>query len=143
MSIVKPNRKERILIEVVQEPPKKVDLYNLGSFNQWVRDNKHQFKNRFSVHLFCSDAEISPTKIAGFQVRESVAEGILTVKTSLCINEWYDDFKQADYVKIFLYDLNGAVNRFMEYNISYVGHRFDCEYKSNEIVTPIFDYEIF
>ena len=95
-------------------------------------------QNRFSVHLEGEDIKISPNRIKGFKLVEYNNKKNLLIKSTLCINDWVDDF-----AKIFFYDKDGNVVRFVDFNIGYLGYKLECDYKTNDFLTPVFDYEIF
>jgi hypothetical protein len=100
-------------------------------------------QNRFSVHLEGEDIKISPNRIKGFKLVEYNNKKNLLIKSTLCINDWVDDFKKIDFAKIFFYDKDGNVVRFVDFNIGYLGYKLECDYKTNDFLTPVFDYEIF
>jgi hypothetical protein len=100
-------------------------------------------QNRFSVHLEGEDIKISPNRIKGFKLVEYNNKKNLLIKSTLCINDWIDDFKKIDFAKIFFYDKDGNVVRFVDFNIGYLGYKLECDYKTNDFLTPVFDYEIF
>jgi len=100
-------------------------------------------QNRFSVHLEGEDIKISPNRIKGFKLVEYNNKKNLLIKSTLCINDWIDDFKKIDFAKIFFYDKDGNVVRFVDFNIDYLGYKLECDYKTNDFLTPVFDYEIF
>ena len=136
-------RKGKILVEIIGDFSQYKNPF-LGREKQFiVGDGNFRFRNNFSVHLKNNLSEISPTKIAGFKLKEDKNEKILTVETLLSINEWIDDFKAVDYAKILFYDSSGNVNRLMDFDIDYIGHRLECSYSKQEILSPVFDYKIF
>jgi hypothetical protein len=100
-------------------------------------------QNRFSVHLEGEDIKISPNRIKGFKLVEYNNKKNLLIKSTLCISDWVDDFKKIDFAKIFFYDKDGNVVRFVDFNIGYLGYKLECDYKTNDFLTPVFDYEIF
>jgi hypothetical protein len=100
-------------------------------------------QNRFSVHLEGEDIKISPNRIKGFKLVEYNNKKNLLIKSTLYINDWIDDFKKIDFAKIFFYDKDGNVVRFVDFNIGYLGYKLECDYKTNDFLTPVFDYEIF
>jgi hypothetical protein len=100
-------------------------------------------QNRFSVHLEGEDVKISPNRIKGFKLVEYNNKKNLLIKSTLCISDWVDDFKKIDFAKIFFYDKDGNVVRFVDFNIGYLGYKLECDYKTNDFLTPVFDYEIF
>jgi hypothetical protein len=100
-------------------------------------------QNRFSVHLEGEDIKISPNRIKGFKLVEYNNKKNLLIKSTLCINDWIDDFKKIDFAKIFFYDKDGNVVRFVDFDIGYLGYKLECDYKTNDFLTPVFDYEIF
>ena len=100
-------------------------------------------QNRFSVHLEGEDIKISPNRIKGFKLVEYNNKKNLLIKSTLCISDWVDDFKKIDFAKIFCYDKDGNVVRFVDFNIGYLGYKLECDYKTNDFLTPVFDYEIF
>lgn len=135
-------RKGRLLIELLGDPAKYREFLQRVDNRDLFRENKHQFQNNFQVRLQSKDIEISPEKITGFRLNQKKNEGILTVKTSLCINEWIDDFKSVDFAEIVLLDTLGNINRLLDFDIDYIGHRFACDYSKSDILSPVFDYEI-
>jgi hypothetical protein len=100
-------------------------------------------QNRFSVHLEGEDIKISPNRIKGFKLVEYNNKKNLLIKSTLYINDWIDDFKKIDFAKIFFYDKDGNVVRFVDFSIGYLGYKLECDYKTNDFLTPVFDYEIF
>jgi hypothetical protein len=135
--------KKNILLEFIN------DFNPLEEFNLekeypiLLGENNVFLQNRFSVHLEGEDIKISPNKIKGFKLVEYNNKKNLLIKSTLYINDWVDDFKKIDFAKIFFYDKNGNVVRFMDFNIGYLGYKLECDYKNNDFLTPLFDYEIF
>lgn len=135
-------RKGRILIESLDDFSFYKNFISKQRQEGVLRDSRYQFENNFSLHLQSKQIEIDPVKITGFKLKKSTDEQMLTVKTSLYINEWIEDFKCVDFVKIVLYDLKGNINMLMDFEINYIGHRISCDYGNENILSPIFDYKI-
>lgn len=136
-------RRGKVLIEIIADFSENRNpfLDRLDRFP--ISEGNFRFRNNFSVHLQNRDFEISPAKIAGFKLKETLSEKTLTVETLISINEWIDDFKSVDYAKILFYDSLGNVNRLLDFDVDYVGHRLECSYSKQEILSPVFDYKIF
>jgi hypothetical protein len=135
--------KKNILLEFIN------DFNPLEEFNLekeypiLLGESNFFLQNRFSVHLEGEDIKISPNRIKGFKLIEYKNKKNLLIKSTLCINDWIDDFKKIDFAKIFFYDKDGNVVRFVDFNIGYLGYKLECDYKTNDFLTPVFDYEIF
>ena len=135
--------KKNILLEFIN------DFNPLEEFNLekeypiLLGENNVFLQNRFSVHLEGENIKISPNKIKGFKLVEYNNKKNLLIKSTLYINDWIDDFKKIDFAKIFFYDKDGNVVRFIDLNIGYLGYKLECDYKTNDFLTPVFDYEIF
>lgn len=135
--------KKNILLEFINEfnPFDEVKLNK--EYPILLGDNNFLIQNRFSVHLEGDDIKISHEKIKGFKIIEYDNRKNLFIKSTLHINDWVDDFKKIDFAKIYLYDKNGNVKRFLDFDLGYVGYKLECDYKTNDFLTPIFDYEIY
>ena len=135
--------KKNILLEFIN------DFNPLEEFNLekeypiLLGENNVFLQNRFSVHLEGENIKISPNKIKGFKLVEYNNKKNLLIKSTLYINDWIDEFKKIDFAKIFFYDKDGNVVRFIDLNIGYLGYKLECDYKTNDFLTPVFDYEIF
>ena len=135
--------KKNILLEFIN------DFNPLEEFNLekeypiLLGESNFFLQNRFSVHLEGEDIKISPNRIKGFKLIEYKNKKNLLIKSTLYINDWVDDFKKIDFAKIFFYDKDGNVVRFVDFNIGYLGYKLECDYKTNDFLTPVFDYEIF
>ena len=135
--------KKNILLEFIN------DFNPLEEFNLekeypiLLGENNVFLQNRFSVHLEGENTKINPNKIKGFKLVEYDNKKNLLIKSTLYINDWIDEFKKIDFAKIFFYDKNGNVVRFIDLNIGYLGYKLECDYKTNDFLTPVFDYEIF
>lgn len=106
-------------------------------------ENNFYLQNRFSVHLEGEEIKISHEKIKGFKLVEYNNRKNLLIKSTLYINDWIDDFKKIDFAKIYFYDKSGNVKRFLDLDLGYIGYKLECDYKTNDFLTPIFDYEIY
>lgn len=135
-------RKGRVLVEMLSDLSKYRSFLQDQNRIRLIRDNRFQFQSNFSARLQYGEEDINPQKITGFQINQHKQDGILSVKTSLCINEWIDDFKTVDFAEIILFDSLGNVNRILEFDLEYLGHRITCDQFSNETLSPVFEYEI-
>lgn len=135
--------KKNLLIELKDDinPLDNVKMNN-KEYPILLTDNNLYMQNRFTIHLEGEEFEIAPEKIKGFKLMEYNNKKNLLIKSTLYINDWIDDFKKIDFAKIFFYDNKGNVARFSEFNLSYLGYKLECDYKTNDFLTPIFDYEI-
>lgn len=136
-------RKGKILVEIIGDFSQHKNPFLKRENSFIVGEGNFRFRHNFSVHLQSQLSEISPSKIAGFKLKEDKSEKILTVETLLSINEWIDEFKLVNYAKILFYDSSGNVNRLLDFDIDYIGHRLECSYSKQEILSPVFDYKIF
>jgi hypothetical protein len=136
-------RKGKVLVEIVTDFSQYRNPFLERADHFPISEGNFRFRHNFSVHLQNQLSEISPSKIAGFKLKESISEKILTVETLISINEWIDDFKSVDYAKILFYDSSGNVNRLLDFDIDYVGHRLECSYAKQGILSPVFEYKIF
>lgn len=135
-------RKSRVLVEMLSDLSKYRSFLQNQDRIRIVRDDRFQFQSNFSARLQYGTEDINPQKITGFQISQTRQEGILLVKTSLCINEWIEDFKNVDFAEIILFDSLGNVNRILEFDLDYMGHKIGCDQFSDEILSPVFEYEI-
>jgi hypothetical protein len=135
--------KKNILLEFINDFNPLEEFSLEKEYPILLGENNVFLQNRFSVHLEGEDIKISPNKIKGFKLVEYNNKKNLLIKSTLYINDWVDDFKKIDFAKIFFYDKNGNVVRFMDFNIGYLGYKLECDYKNNDFLTPLFDYEIF
>lgn len=135
-------RKGRLLVEMLSDISKYRSFLKDQDRIKLIRDNRFQFQSNFSVRLQYGTEDISPQKITGFQISQNKKYGILLVKTSLCINEWVEDFKNVDFAEIILFDSLGNTNRILEFDIDYTGYKIGCDQFSDEILSPVFEYEI-
>ena len=135
--------KKNILLEFINDFNPLEEFSLEKEYPILLGENNVFLQNRFSVHLEGEDIKINPNKIKGFKLVEYNNKKNLLIKSTLYINDWVDDFKKIDFAKIFFYDKNGNVVRFMDFNIGYLGYKLECDYKNNDFLTPLFDYEIF
>lgn len=117
-------------------------LIDLSANGGFLRDNRYQSQNNFFVRLSDGTEDVFPHKITGFQINQKINEGIFSVKTSLCINDWVDQFKTVEFAEIMFFDSLGNLSRMIEFDISYLGYRLSCDFNNNEAASPIIDYEI-
>lgn len=136
-------RRGKVLVEIITDFSQYRNPFEKRADHLHIGEGNFRFRHNFSVHLQNQLSEISPSKIAGFKLKESVSEKILTVETLISINEWIDDFKSVDYARIFFYDSMGNVNRLLDFDIDYVGHRLECSYSKQEVLSPVFEYKIY
>lgn len=136
--------KKNILLEFINDfnPLDEVKINN-REYPVLLSDNNLYLQNRFSVHLEGEEIKISPDKIKGFKLFEYNNKKNLLIKSTLYINDWIDDFKKVDFAKIHFYDDKGNILRFMDLDLGYLGYKIECDYKTNDFLTPVFDYEIF
>jgi hypothetical protein len=136
--------KKNILLEFINDfnPLDEVKI-NDKEYPALLSENNLYMQNRFSVHLEGENIKISPDKIKGFKLLEYNNKKNLLIKSTLYINDWIDDFKQIDFAKIYFFDKNGNILRFFDLDLGYVGYKLECDYKTNDFLTPVFDYEIF
>lgn len=135
--------KKNILLEFINDFNPLEEFSLEKEYPILLGENNVFLQNRFSVHLEGEDIKINPNKIKGFKLVEYNNKKNLLIKSTLYINDWVDDFKKIDFAKIFFYDKNGNIVRFMDFNIGYLGYKLECDYKNNDFLTPLFDYEIF
>jgi len=135
--------KKKILLEFINDFNPFDELNINKEYPILLGDDNYFLQNRFSVYLEGENIKISHDKIKGFKLIEYNNKKNLIIKSTLCINDWIEDFKKIDFAKIYLYDKNGNVKRFFDYDLNFLGYKLECDYKTNDILTPVFDYEIY
>lgn len=134
--------KSKILVEINSDISKYIGFSKAESC-LFSKGNNFLMQNQFSLHLEGENVSIEPNKIQGFTLNNEGGIRNFTVKSSLFIDEWIADFQKVHYGRLVLYDPNGNVVRFMEYDLNFVGYKVDWDYYSKSPVFPIFNYEIF
>lgn len=136
-------RKKNILVEFINDF-NPFDEFKLNSdYPIILGENNYYLQNRFSVHLEGEKLKIDPTKIKSFKIEENNNIKNLSIKSTLFINDWIDDFKQIDFAKIFFYDKSDKIVRFLDLDLNYIGYKIECDYNTNDFLTPSFQYEIY
>jgi hypothetical protein len=100
-------------------------------------------KNRFVLHLENDkDNSINPNRIRNFKIEQIENKKTITITSLLCVQDWIDDFKKMNMVKIFFLDPIGNVCQFMDFDIVFSGYSIGGDYESNELLIPSFKYII-
>lgn len=136
-------KKKNILLEFINDFNPFEELNLDKEYPILLGDDNYFFQNRFSVHLEGENFKISHERIKGFKIIEYNNKKNLLIKSTLYINDWIEDFKKVDFAKICFYDKSGNVKRFLDLDLGYLGYKLECDYKNNDFLTPVFDYEIY
>ena len=143
-------RKRRVIVEKMLKPkipfiPSTnliLSQQNITNFHQYVEP---YFSNRFHVELENDhiNLNISPSRIRGFNITNNTSHGkIITIKATLNIDEWVDEFEKITIAKIFLLNSRGDVAKHFDYDVEIVEQNIDFDYSFEEIVTPNIIYKI-
>ncbi len=144
------DRKKELLLEIISE----TNNFQQDAFLPIGNHEKNRiitnldpnfiFQDRFSMQLESQESFIiGPEKIKGFRIENIDDKRILKVKTILHIDEWINDFKKIEIIKIYFFDMNGNVlNNSFDYDVSFKCFYLDCDYTFRDYLTPIYEYEI-
>lgn len=137
--------KKNILLEFINDfnPLDEIKIDNNREIPILLSDDNQYMQNRFSVFLEGENIKISADKIKGFKLIEYNNKKNLLIKSTLYIDDWINDFKKIDFAKIYFFDSKGNIIRFLDYDLGFIGYKIECDYKNNDFLTPVFDYEIF
>lgn len=106
-------------------------------------DSSFIFQDKFCLHLQSEHKQISSEKIKGFRIDNDGERKIIKVKTFLHIEDWIKDFEQIDIIRIYFFDFHGNVtNNSFDYDVDFKRFYLDCDYKFQDYMTPIYEYEI-
>lgn len=135
--------KKKILVEVIQNYNPLKNFKLKSDYPILLSEKNFYMQDRFSLHLKNNESLISPEKIKGFNLTEINNVKSILIKSSLYIEEWVYEFKKMNSVKIYFYDKNGNIIRFIDFDLEYVGYNIECDYFKHDILTPVFNYKIF
>lgn len=141
-------RKEMLLEFISDKNFLKQDIFVPNSFNseknfQNNLDDNFIFQDKFCVKMETKNFVVNPDRIKGFKIEKDIIGKIIKIKTYLQINEWLNDFKKIEIIKIYFFDNNGNIlKNCFDYDVEYVDFKLECDYKFRDYLTPIFIYQI-
>ena len=135
--------KRKVLVELVQTYNPLEDFNLKTDYPVLLSEKNLYMQDRFTLHLKSDNLIISPERIKGFSITEKNNNRLIFIKSNLYIEEWLDDFKKMNFVKIYFFDKNGNIISFVDFDLEFIGYNNNCDYLNHDILTPIFNYKIF
>lgn len=148
------SRKSEILLEILSGKefyneeiclPKIADETHLTFHQRTIFYNNPQYyyQNRFVVRMETDDLIIKSERIKGFKIETINNEMLLKIKTFMHIDEWLEDFKTVEIIKIYFFDIRGnMLKNSFDYDVNYKSFSLACDYKFADYLTPVFEYYI-
>ena len=100
-------------------------------------------KNRFVVEMQVHNKRLETSNIQGFSISHFEGkEKIIRINTALHINDWISDYDRVNIIKIYLLDSLGNTTKGFDFDVSFKGYNFECDYREDALVVPCFVYKI-
>ncbi len=142
-------RKKEIFLEFMSDKDFiNQDIFLPSSFSDEKKlflnfDKNFIWQDRFCVKMETDDFVVNPERIKGFKIDSFEKNKILKIKTYIQLNEWLNDFKNIDLIKIYFFDSNGnLLKNSFDYDVDYMDFTLECDYKFRDYLVPIFSYKI-